>query len=706
METARLLPYSRADSPFGLHLVLDPSAPAGVRSPWVSLAGSDDAARILLAAIRGGGDAVLVCALKLLPDSPPGADSRAAWPETNVDLEERWARERRRLSELRALSPYFPRLVEIDPALGSLAEVLPPLLYCRPTRTFLRPPCPACRESLVLCRDDAWLSARGLPTFSGSPHRILFCPTCSRGAATPSVYTTSAVTTDLATVGSPDSLLADLGRALRGTWSEEEGDGAVGDVAARAVRALGHAPGSGGPDFREVFLPFTFCGSPYLLTAASAFDLDGVADALGGRPLDEAGPGGQVRGTAVSVPWAALAPDAPPTRRLLFAPEGTGLDAVEVLLLKLTVFRQIVEALVEWYRAASRPHLDLHPRHLLFDVASDAGGLPAFWTLRARLHGVSSAVTPLPVPDAAGVSLPGRSLSVPYAAPEVQEFHLAGERPAEVVFAAFEPEGRGRFRLRGRLTDPYGLFPPPLPHDTILLSLADRTIDLGVRAVVLRADPGRSRSDETAFTSDPVTIDEAALPRLKEALGARIPGAKYRVFPNFGAPADLYSLGVVLLRLLLVNDSQDLPAVVQATERVAREIARESAAASRRPVSLARLLEGVPDAAPRFSKAQVFWAEEDRIAGRPNAIPDPLWAQAVLLALRLATRSAGFSAAASAADFDPLFREEKLERLLPELQSLAGELQAILFDRQTLHLEVQQVLAEILLDEEVPEGRP
>ena len=706
METARLLPVSRTDSPFGLHLVLDPSAPAGVRSPWVSLAGSDDAARVFLAAIRGGGEAVLLCALKLLPDSPPGSDSRSAAAETNLDLEARWARERRRLVELRALSPFFPRLVEVDPALGELAETLPPLLYCRTTRTFLRPPCPVCREPLVLCRDDAWLSARALPTFSGSPHRILFCSTCSRGAATAAVYTTSALATGLATVGSADGLLADLGRALRETWSEEEGDAAVGEVAARAVRALGHAPGSAGPDFGEVFVTFTFCGSPYLLTAASPFDLDGLADALGGRPLDETGPGGQVRGTSVAVPWAALAPEAPPTRRFLFAPEGNGLDAVEVLFLKLTAFRQIVEALVEWYRASSRPHLDLHPRHLLFDVASDAGGLPAFWTLRARLHGVSSAVTPLPVPDATGVSLPGRSLSVPYAAPEVQEFHLAGERPAEVVLAAAEPEGRGRFRLRGRLSDSYGLFPPPLPHDAILLTLADPAVDLGVTAVVLRADPGRSRSDETAFTSDPVAIDESAMRRLKAAFGARIPGARYRIFPDLGAPADLHSLGIVLLRLLLVNDAQDLPAVVQAVERLAREIARGGAATSRRPASLAQLLERVPDAAPRFAKAQIFWAEEDRMAGRPNAIPDPVWERVVLLALRLATRVAGFSAAASAADFDPLFREEKVERLLPELLSLAGELQALLFDRQALHLEVQQVLAEILLDEATPEERP
>jgi hypothetical protein len=66
----------------------------------------------------------------------------------------------------------------------------------------------------------------------------------------------------------------------------------------------------------------------------------------------------------------------------------------------------------------------------------------------------------------------------------------------------------------------------------------------------------------------------------------------------------------------------------------------------------------------------------------------------------------GFSVAAGPADFDPLFREEKLERILPETVEILAELQALLFERQPLHLEIQQVLAEVLEDERSSGARP
>ena len=83
-----------------------------------------------------------------------------------------------------------------------------------------------------------------------------------------------------------------------------------------------------------------------------------------------------------------------------------------------------------------------------------------------------------------------------------------------------------------------------------------------------------------------------------------------------------------------------------------------------------------------------------------------LWERAILLALRLVTRVAGFSVAASPADFDPLFREEKLERIVPEVVSLLAELQSLLFERQSVHVEIQQVLAEIRESERPSEARP
>jgi hypothetical protein len=695
------------DSPFGLHLVLEGPGQDGGRSPWVRLSEADDFARVYLAAVKGDeGTFLELCALKVMPDAWPDGATPATLGVTNRDLEERWERENARLLELRPLSPHFPRLVRADERPGETARRLPPLVYSRPGRSFFVPPCPRCRHPLSLCRDEAWLGAAGLPAFATTLERFVWCERCGRGTDPPTVYSTSPVAAAGAAVRSATDLLDDLGRALREVWTEEDAAALVGMETAKAVRALpqGSAAGAG---IGDLLTPLTFYGSPFLLTVASPLDLEALADTLGGRPWEDPPVPGPGAGGAFPPRWAWLARPPAPARRLLFPAESSGFDAVEILFLKLAAFRQILEGLIDYYRSTGRPHLDLHPRHLLFELSGAGDGLPVLWTFQVRIHGLAAAALPLPAPGSPTVLLPGEGLTVPYAAPEIQEFRLAGYRPGEFVFTDLDEEGTAarRFRLRGRLSDPYGLYPAPRPRDTIFVSLPDPTLGFGFAGLAVRATPGEIRADETAFASDLLDLEESGLRRLRLALGTRLPGARYRVFPDFGTPTDLYALGVSLLRLLLRNDEQDLAAVLKAADRLGREIAGAPQEA-RRDVSLTALFKRAPDAAPAFSRTQVFWGRDDRRAHRPNAIPDALWDRALLLALRLVTRVAGFSVAAGPADFDPLFREEKLERILPELVGILSELQSLLFERQPLHLEIQQILAEIREDERAPGVQP
>jgi hypothetical protein len=706
IETARLLPPAGANAPFGLHVVLDPSGADRERSPFVRLSEADDLARVYLTAVKGDDGTLLeLCALKLMPDAWPDGATPGALDTTNRDLEDRWEREKARLLDLNAVSPHFPRLVRLDASAGEGADRLPPLLYSRAGRSFFVPPCPGCRSPLSLCRDEAWLARTGLPAYASSRDRFVWCESCARKSGAPTVYTTSRISTPGATVRSATELLDDLGRALREVFTEQEAAALVGDETAKAARA---PDVSGGATVRELFTPLTFYGSPFLVTVAAPLDLESLADALGGRPWEEfpvrnAGTGGKLPSR-----WAWLVGVPAPTRRVLFAQESSGLDAVEIFFLKLTAFRQILDGLIDYYRAAGRPHLDLHPRHLLFELSGAGDGLPLFWTFQARIHGLAAAAVTLPAPGSPSVVLPGQGLAVPYAAPEIQEFRLAGYRPCELVFTDLDEEAAGsrRFRLRGRVSDAYGLYPSPQPRDTIFLSIPDPALDFGFTGLTTRATPGEIRSDEMTFASDLVALEEHGLRRLRLALGTKIPGARYRVFPDFGTPSDLHALGVSLLRLLLRNDGQDVAAVLKAAERLARDVAALAPGEARRNVTLAALVKRVPDAASVFSKSQIFWSRDDRRGGRPNAVPEPLWERAILLALRLVTRVAGFSVAASPADFDPLFREEKLERIVPEVVSLLAELQSLLFERQSVHLEIQQVLAEIRESERPSEARP
>lgn len=703
-ETARLLPSAGANAPFGLHVVLDAPGREHARTPWVRLSEADDFARVVLAAVMGDPGTLLeLCALKLMPDAWPEGATPSDLGLTNRDLEDRWEREYARLDELGALSPHFPRPVRLDDSPEGLRR-LPPLVYSQPGRSFFVPPCPRCRGPLSLCRDEEWLAAASLPSYAATLDRFLWCERCGRGPEAPTVYTTSRVSATKAAVRSATDLLDELGRALREVWTEDEAAALVGAETAKAVRAL---PAASGASARDLFTFLTFYGSPLLLTVAAPFDLEALADALGGRPWEELASPGPSPGAAFPPRWAWLVRPPAPTRRLLFSSESAGLDAVEIFFLKLTAFRQVVDGLIDYTRATGRPHLDLHPRHLLFDLSGAGDGLPVFWTFQARIHGLAASARTLPAPGSPTVVLPGTGLTVPYAAPEVQEFRLAGYRPGEFAFTEIDEEGTAarRFRLRGRLSDPYGLYPAPRPRDAIFVSLPDPTLAFGFTGLAVRAVPGDTRSDEASFASDLVELEESGLKRIRLALGTKLPGARYRVFPDFGTPTDLHALGVCLLRVLLRNDEQDLAAALKAADRLGREVAA-SASESHRDVTLAALLKRAPDAAGAFAKTQVFWGRDDRRPGRPNAIPDPLWERALLLALRLVTRVPGFSVAAGPADFDPLFREEKLERILPEVVEILAELHSLLFDRQPLHLEIQQILAEIREDERASGARP
>ncbi|HYB53176.1 MAG TPA: hypothetical protein VEG84_04855, partial [Thermoanaerobaculia bacterium] len=189
--------------------------------------------------------------------------------------------------------------------------------------------------------------------------------------------------------------------------------------------------------------------------------------------------------------------------------------------------------------------------------------------------------------------------------------------------------------------------------------------------------------------------------RLKKSSGVRIPGAQYKVYSDFAAPSDLYSLGMILLRLLIGNDAQDARRIQAALEKVGKRLVAAGETTLANVLAgpgAAILIERDTELAAAFRKANVFYQALDREEARPNAIPDPLWKRALLLGLRLATRLSGFSLCTTAADYDDKHPTEKIERLLGEIDLLATEAKGLLVGRQGMNLEVQHVLGELLTE--------
>jgi hypothetical protein len=158
---------------------------------------------------------------------------------------------------------------------------------------------------------------------------------------------------------------------------------------------------------------------------------------------------------------------------------------------------------------------------------------------------------------------------------------------------------------------------------------------------------------------------------------------------------------MILLRLLAGNDGQDARRIQVLLEKVGKRLAAAGETTLANVLSgpgAAALLERDPELAAGFRKANVFYQALDREGERANAIPDALWKRALLLGLRLATRVPGFSLCANPADYDDAHPTEKIERVGHELDLLAADARGLLFGRQAMNLEIQQVLAELLTE--------
>ena len=715
VDSVALVPLS--GGPFSVQLVLAAgSAVSGkAADPFFALSEEDEHTRVFLGVVKGDDESVVdFCAVKLVKNTFPAAGILDAAPQTNVTVEERLRAEAERIRALAPAARFAPRLWKPGAEQGQTPDLLPPLLFCPSGRRLFSPPCPRCGGPLAACRDEAVLLRAKLPLWSSSLERFLYCARCVEEDAESPFYAFEAGARGEAPVLSAADLAQRLGEALAGGAEAEHIRAAFPcpecvEAGARFADAIGSGARPA-PFWEGRWWPLAFYGSPSIVTGFGDLGLEEFADLLGGRPVASvAGEKPLPSGLALlsRVRYPAASGEAPPAARLFFEGSSAGFDAVEILALKLAAFRQVVEAVLAYYRVLGRPHLDLHPRHLLFDLARPGEGLPLFWSFQARLHGLSSAARVQSLPGAGDVVVPPRNPSVPYAPPEVLEFNLTPPRPAQVVLSDLqEVAGRGgenTWRFHGKLTDPYGIYPTPRDHDWVFVSLDNDALALGVSSLPCRRDP-REKTDvqELAFISEPVALDPGAAARLKKAIGARIPGMRYKVYADFSAPSDLYSLGMILLRLLIGNDGQDARAIASAVDRVVKKLSAAGQSTLAGYLGggsgAAALLEKDPEIFIAFKKSNVFYQDIDRRDDRPNAVPDALWKRSILLALRLATRVEGFSLCEHAADYDEAHPTAKLEQVVTDVALLQGELRSLLFDRQASNVEIQQVLAELAVE--------
>ena len=653
-KTIPVLPLAAA--PFSVHLMC--SERASDFEPFVRLGADNADSRAYLAQLRSATGVALQLLVLRLPELVKGTLEAASHSQTDSD----WRRRFADLERFGAASRHFPQL--ILPATPDADHQLPPMIYCRERQRFFGIPCPRTLEPLASCRDDRLLGQNQLPLYSASPRTLalLYNPLAeNRGEELTFYVAAEQAPEELAELGVKG--LADLRGELAESLERLEAEGQEVDRE--------DLPSLAGDDPWRVF---TDRDSPYLITHFYPYDFDRFADYLGGRPTDglekEDSPGGE---------------------GYLFALEGSGLDAVEILLLKLTFFSQVVSALDVYYQEL-QPHLDLHPGHLVVDTVPFGADLPRRWGFQVKLLGLSSSRSRR-LPRDVEVMMPPRQTQVPYGSPRMRSACGIQPRTGELVVERLHPdeETPDQWYVQGRLRDPSGILPRPSEEDYLTLEWPESL--LGSHEPMLarcHSDSREQHTGELTVLVGPIEMDEETRGRLEQARGLSSPGVRYRIYPRLGVPEDVYSLGVLLLRLLLVNDQQDLSLL----EPLIAEI----------PVSLAQpgdeatgdgsLLAALRDHPNLLASRNIFYKRVDREKNRPNALPEELWQEALELAWRLVGRSDfGLESDGGYTEDQPTVHLREVKK---RVHGLLRQLRLVLFRRQPMHYEIHSLIAEQL----------
>jgi predicted component of type VI protein secretion system len=590
-------------------------------------------ARILLAELVGDdGVAQARFAWKLRVDAVSAEASGGRTPPSNAELDQVWRLERAEL--LRVHSPHVVAPVAVPSALTQS----PPVFYCRRTDSYFHPVCPDTRAPLKVCRDDALLQRAGLPAYAADHVRYLHH---GRADGPLTFYRAGEAQHDTGA-----ARIAGLAELIRG-WSRiAHGDEPSPELPCQTCEHRGACyPGGDGavPAERE-------------LHAVSFYDVDSTAIQLAATDFD----------TAVMRLGGGL-PAARGTRAWMAGGDARG-RTLEALRLKLAAFADICRG-VRDVHDSGRPHLGISPANIVaFDTAGSSA-LPPSWRMRFALTDLGGArPVQLPSPDKEEVLWqPGREVSEDevsrrFLSPTLRS--LEGGSVTMSVACRTVPDTDGGEQL---VVDVHRAGVPSfvLPGDLLLV----QPVDGGASAT--------ARVDEVGAKG----LQASVLDLGTSAWGEATFDARLSFVRRSSPSADLYGLGVLLLRILLVHDEQSLIEVSDAVERCVNMMTNSAATDDGMPLGdmWQEILDG-EEAEGRFASWNVMHRRADRqevfdaqLKGTA-VVPQPIWQALMALAgkLLLASPIARGDGVGGAA--------RPMQAVLAEVESLERQLHVELFD--------------------------
>lgn len=521
------------------------------------------------------------------------AESLPAYREslTNLGMEERWRQQVAAMDRLERPVVYRTGWEGMTGGLASATSERPAVTFLDVAkREAVHPLDKETGDRWTLCTDDKMLGEAGLAPFGLTLHRYLYLP--KLGADSVFVPVTPG-----APAGANMGTMADVTAGRPGLIPFNVGSGLM------LVRTLGPI---GLADHVDLLSGGNWQGQPH---GRSSVDMGLTA-----------GPLGTVGGTArINAGFDG---------GLFLGQQGRWGRLIESFHLKLRALADAVGAVRSLAEHAQRPLLNITAESFQVRIGEPARGLPHLWSARVTLADPGNAIAlPIKASDARYYVLPGAG-------------EMSIYRPQSLGVGA---AGVGTVRIREVLTK--------AGEDTVLegtLATDERIEATKNDLVWLHLPLGGGRVDLYArLESDTAmakgewrfrTIQQRHSPEEYKALvaakGVPLPSVAFEVVPLLSTPCDLYSLGVLAVRVLLAGEKSALPIALDEV----LSLAKQAAAEHDESVSLETRIGAIFGRDKRWATAlgpQLLTDDDIGAAEAMDLIPSSLWWETLAAVVRM-----------------------------------------------------------------------
>jgi hypothetical protein len=392
------------------------------------------------------------------------------------------------------------------------------------THSPIHPVDPGSGAHWRLCLDEGLLQRKNLPGYCGSLHRYLYIP--ESGEKSPLVPVTSGAPTNASTEP-------------------------LSEICGETSHIIPFNPGAG----------------LMLIKKHYTIGLEAFTDILSGAAWDGFKHGRSIidfgkQLNSLRKDEAVLTADG----RLFLEAHGQCGRLIETFHLKLRLLADVVSSVHSFVRHLQRPLLNITPESWQVKLGEPGRGLPYLWTARAVL------------------SDPGDAIPLPIEGSDLKYFLPALESGTSIyrpLAGSVSTKGKASVRIRRVLPDNSdttaieGTFATQERIDLAKNDLVGFRLNLACGQVNLYAHleaDSAMASGEWRFRTVAQKKSDTVVSDLQAAEGVPMPEVPFEIIPLLSSPCDLYSLAVIAVRILLVDNTNNLPVVLDETLSLPRRI--------------------------------------------------------------------------------------------------------------------------------------